>query len=529
MKPYLVTLFLALPLCSAFVLSILGAVKKNDDNPRARFFSVAVSVIAPVFTLALAVYVFVATYHLNAAGRTSIVYKFGGWPPPLGVVWSVDALSALLLLVINTLSLLVVIYSVGYIKKFSAREKYFALINLMIGAMNALALSGDLFNLFVFLEIASISTYALTAYTLSKDGLEASFKYVILGSTASSFILLGITIIYALTGTLNLAGSALALSDGKISSSNAVTLAAVLMTAGYALKSGLMPFHSWLPDVHSSAPSPVSALLSGILIKVAGLYSIARIFFTLAPFSKIEPSVLVFIGVLSMIGGVLLALGQWDFKRLLAYHSISQVGYIALGLGLATPLGFIGAIYHLVNHAAFKSLLFLNAGSVEYATSNRNLKQMGGLSSRMPVTGLTSLVASMSIAGIPPLNGFWSKLIIIIAAFSSGHYFAGGIAALVSFLTLASFLKVQRYAFWGEYIPGNDTASSRPVKESPLSMTAPMAALALICIALGIFYPQVRRIFIEPAASTIVNVSAYPSDILASAPPSPTQSVATVK
>jgi multicomponent Na+:H+ antiporter subunit D len=230
-----------------------------------------------------------------------------------------------------------------------------------------------------------------------------------------------------------------------------------------------------------------------------------------------------------MIGGVLLALGQWDFKRLLAYHSISQVGYIALGLGLATPLGFIGAIYHLVNHAAFKSLLFLNAGSVEYATSNRNLKQMGGLSSRMPVTGLTSLVASMSIAGIPPLNGFWSKLIIIIAAFSSGHYFAGGVAALVSFLTLASFLKVQRYAFWGEYISGNDTASSRPVKESPLSMTAPMAALALICIALGIFYPQVRRIFIEPAASTIVNVSAYPSDILASASPSPTQSVATVK
>jgi len=520
MSPQILPLFLAVPLLSAFLFVIYGAIKKdNNGAPADGIFTKTLVILSPLMTVALAVYTFVSTSHLHTNGETSIVYTFGGWRPPLGIVWSLDAFSALLLLVINTLFLMVSIYSLGYIKKFTERHKYYALLNLMAGSMNVMALSGDLFNLFVFLEVASISTYALTAYGLSEDGLEASFKYVLLGSTASSFILIGITIIYAMTGTLNLADASRALADEKIFSSKAVTFAAVLMTAGYALKSGLMPFHSWLPDVHSSAPSPVSAMLSGILIKVAGLYSIARIFFTLAPFSKIEPSILVFLGVLSMLGGVLLALGQWDFKRLLAYHSISQVGYIALGFGLATPLGFIGAIYHLINHAAFKSLLFLNAGSVEYATSTRNLKDMKGLGSKMPVTSWTSLVASMSIAGIPPLNGFWSKLIIIIAAFMSGHYFAGGVATLVSFLTLASFLKVQRYAFWGENNKSEKTTAQSPSpspKESPLSMTVPMVILALICVGLGVFYPKVRKIFIEPSAAAITNVAGYTDKILGS-------------
>jgi multicomponent Na+:H+ antiporter subunit D len=206
------------------------------------------------------------------------------------------------------------------------------------------------------------------------------------------------------------------------------------------------------------------------------------------------------LGSISIVIGVTLALYQWDFKRLLAYHSISQIGYIVLGFGLGTPLGILGGLFHLLNHSVFKSLLFLNAGSVERATGKRNLKDLGGLSGKMPVTGTTSFIASMSISGIPPLNGFWSKLIIVIACVQSGHYWYGLIAALASILTLASFLKVQRYAFFG-YLKD----AFKEVRESPAAMTVPMMALAALCVVLGILLiPGIDNHFLKLAANTLV-------------------------
>lgn len=492
MKPGIITLFLALPLAAAFLLAAVGGAKRR--------FAEIVGVSSPLALLALAVYVFFVR------GTEPLVYSFGGWPAPLGVVWVLDGLSMLMILAANFVAAAVAVYSIGYMKSYTAPAKYYALFNLMVGAMNALALSGDMFNIYVFLEIAAVSAYALAAFGLGSDELEASFKYVILGSTASAFILIGIAIIYSATGSLNLADIAAILAARAAGSpaGGAITLAALLMTSGFALKAGLVPFHAWLPDVHSSAPSPVSAMLSGMLIKVTGLYAMARIFFFIAPVARIMPDILVFLGVLSMVVGVLLALGQWDFKRLLAYHSISQVGYIALGLGLGTPLGIVGGLYHLINHAVFKSLLFLNAGAVEYSAGTRDLKSAGGLAAKMPVTGATSLAASLAIAGVPPLNGFWSKFIIIIAAFQAGRYFAGAAAAIVSVLTLASFLKVQKYVFWGK-----TKENFLSVKEVPLSMTLPMAALAVACILLGVFYPVVRDTLVQPAAMVLVRALEY--------------------
>ncbi|MDI6756949.1 MAG: proton-conducting transporter membrane subunit [Endomicrobiia bacterium] len=491
MRHGIITLFLALPLAAAFLLAAVGGAKRR--------FAEIVGVSSPLALLALAVYVFFVR------GSEPLVYSFSGWPAPLGVVWVLDGLSMLMLLAANFVAAAVAVYSVGYMKSYTAPAKYYALFNLMVGAMNALALSGDIFNIYVFLEIASVAAYALAAFGLGRDELEASFKYVILGSTASAFILMGVAIIYSATGSLNLADIAAVLAARTADSSGgAIRLAALLMTSGFALKAGLVPFHAWLPDVHSSAPSPVSAMLSGMLIKVAGLYAMARIFFFIAPVARIMPNILVFLGVLSMIVGVLLALGQWDFKRLLAYHSVSQVGYIALGLGLGTPLGIAAGLYHLINHAVFKSLMFLNAGAVEYSAGTRDLKSAGGLAARMPVTGATSLTASLAIAGVPPLNGFWSKFMIIIAAFQAGRYFAGAAAAIVSVLTLASFLKVQKYVFWGKT---KENLSS--VKEVPLSMTLPMAALAVACVLLGIFYPVVRDTLIQPAAMVLVRALEY--------------------
>ena len=209
--------------------------------------------------------------------------------------------------------------------------------------------------------------------------------------------------------------------------------------------------------------------------------------------------VLVVLGCLSMIVGVLLALYQWDYKRLLAYHSISQVGYIVLGLGLGTPLGILGGLFHLVNHSIFKSLLFLTSGAIEYAAGTRDLKKMGGLREKMPVTAWTSFIASMSIAGVPPFNGFWSKLVIILACIQTGRYWLAVIAVIVSLLTLASFLKVQKYAFFGELNPDH-----AQVKEVPSSMRIAMILLAILCIFGGVLLtPPLKGMLLDPAVEVL--------------------------
>lgn len=211
--------------------------------------------------------------------------------------------------------------------------------------------------------------------------------------------------------------------------------------------------------------------------------------------------ILVILGCLSMLVGVLLALYQWDYKRLLAYHSISQVGYIILGIGLGTPLGILGGLFHLINHSVFKSLLFLTSGAVEYATGTRDLRKMGGLKEKMPVTASTSFIASMSIAGVPPFNGFWSKLLIILACIEAGRFWLGIIAVIASLLTLSSFLKVQKYAFFGKLNPEHNE-----VKEVPITMQVAMILLSILCIFLGLLLlPRLESAFLDPAVEVLRN------------------------
>jgi len=272
-----------------------------------------------------------------------------------------------------------------------------------------------------------------------------------------------------------------------------------LFLMGFGLKAALVPFHAWLPDAHPSAPAPISAMLSGILIKSLGIYALCRILFNVIGLTADVQNILLILGALSMVVGVFLAIGQWDFKRLLAYHSISQIGYVVVGIALGTPLGILGGLFHLLNHSLFKSLLFLNSGALEYATGTRDLKHMGGLMKKMPVTGTSSLIASMSIAGIPPFNGFWSKLIIIIAAVQAGQLWYAFWAVVASVLTLASFTKVMKYAFFGKLGKGLEQ-----VKEVPIFMQISMSVLALLCLTGGILLlPGLIDSFLFPAVMVI--------------------------
>jgi len=492
---YLLPVFVMLPLGGAFLIQLLKKISKLISDIIANFILVVLVVL--VFSL------------LNSP---VLVYKVGGWMPvkgiPIGIYLVLDGLSLLLLIIINMIGLISLIFSISYMRRFTNRPLYYTLFLLMIAGMNGVVMGGDLFNIYVFLEVAAIASYSLVAFGTEADELEASFKYQVMGTVASAFILLGIIIIYSITGTLNLADIGRVLKDEVIEAP--IILTGVLFLVGFGLKGAMMPFHAWLPDAHPSAPAPISAMLSGVLIKAIGIYTLVRIMFNVVGVIPMFSTIMLYISAISMTAGAFLAFAQWDFKRLLAYSSISQMGYVMLGIWLMTPLGILGGLFHMLNHSVFKSLLFLNSGAVVYGTGSRQLKRLGGLNQKMPVTSSTSLIASMSIAGIPPFNGFWSKLIIIMACIQSRHFFLAGLAVVVSVMTLVYYLKVQRYAFWGEL-----QQTLKDIREVPFAMCFSMILLAFLCTIMGaLLLPGVKELFIDPAVNTLVNGREYISLVL---------------
>ncbi|MGB2600699.1 MAG: monovalent cation/H+ antiporter subunit D family protein [Candidatus Omnitrophota bacterium] len=486
----IIPLFVSISLAGAFITTIVGK--------RVRWLP---DVLGNVTTFILFLISLVAVGVTCKYG--TLVYSVGAWKPPFGIAMVLDGMTSFMLVTVNTVALCISIFSIDYMKKYTSKWKFYSLFLLMLAGMNGVIVTGDLFNLFVFLEIASVASYALVAFGTEKHELEAAFKYAVMSTVGSMFVLMGIVLMYSYTSTLNMADMANILAEKG--GGNIILMVSVFFLMGFGLKAALVPFHAWLPDAHPSAPAPISAMLSGVLIKSLGVYALCRMFFNVIGISPTISEVFLVLGTLSMVIGVFLAIGQWDFKRLLAYHSISQIGYVILGIGLGTPLGIMGGLFHLFNHSVFKSLLFLNSGAVEYATGTRDLKEMGGLAQKMPVTGTTSFIASMSIAGIPPFNGFWSKLIIIIAAVQAGRYGYAMWAVIASVLTLASFMKVMKYAFF-------DRIKQRweQVQEVPFFMKLSMGLLAVICMFAGLLaLSGVAALFLDGARDTLVEGIKY--------------------
>jgi len=507
----LIPFFVIIPLAGAFLIMITGRFLKEIDK-----------YLTSLILLFLAI---ISFYSLSTIGENLSVYKVGGWQPidkiPIGIYMVMDGFNAIIVCIINFIGLLSAIYSISYIKRYTAGNYFYALFCLMIGGMNGVVLSGDLFNIFVFLEISVISSYALVAFGVEKNELEASFKYQVLGGLASFLILFGIGFIYWKAKTLNIADIKEAFNNGY--DKTYYLFVQILILSGFGLKAAIIPFHAWLPDAHSSAPSPISAMLSGVFIKAVGIYVIIRLFFNMFVVSEGMAILITTMGTLSMVIGVFLAIGQWDIKRLLAYHSISQMGYVILSVGIGmilisrgsapevAALAIAGGIFHLINHAAFKGLLFLNAGAIEYTIGTRDLKEMGGLARSMPVTSATSFIASMSISGVPPFNGFFSKLIIIVAAVMAKFYLLAALAVIVSIITLASFLKFQRYAFYNK----SDITENKQIKEVPFPMAFSMVVLSIICVLLSLLaIPDIRHAILTPAVNILTDHLKYTSTII---------------
>ncbi|MBE0571253.1 MAG: NADH/ubiquinone/plastoquinone (complex I) [Ignavibacteriaceae bacterium] len=479
--------YIIIPLLAAFLISLIAGKKDN--------WAVILSVIAVSALLILSLFSFISMK------EETITYSMSAWSIPYGIVLVQDALTSFILVMVSIISFTSLIFSIQYIRHLSMDWKYYSLFMLLVTGMNGVIITGDFFNLYVFMEIALFSAFALVAYGSKAEEFEAAFKYAVMGSVSSFLILAGIAVTYSATSTLTMAKVAEVLPavDKKV-----IFWIGGLFIAGFGLKAAAMPFHAWLPDAHSSAPAPISSMLSGVLIKALGIYVMLRIFYNVFNAPEVFMKIFLVLGTISIIVGVFLAIGQWDMKRLLAYHSISQIGYILLGMGIATPLGILGAIFHLFNHAIFKSLLFYNAGSVEMALGTRDLRKMGNLMKLLPTTSQTSLIASLSISGIPPFNGFFSKLIIIIAALQAGLPWYAVFAIIGSLLTLASFMKVQRYGFKGE------TVIDSSENKIGWRMNSAMITLAVLCILTSLMVvPGIKEVTLDPVVKVIADKTEY--------------------
>jgi len=411
---------------------------------------------------------------------------------PFGLRLQVDGLSIVIALVGFLLWLAVSIYSISYIKTDLVR--YYSLLLVVLGAVQGTVLAKDLISFYVFFEMTTVATYFLIIHKRNIDALQAGYKYILITLIGAFLILFSIILVYVDTGSYEVI---MVTKSGGI-------IAPVLFLLGCFIKAGAVPLHIWLPDAHPAAPSPVSAFLSGVMIKI-GAYGIIRFIFPILNFDlpatkigELLSSLIMSVGIASMLIGVFLALLQTDVKRLLAYHSISQMGYILLGIGLGTKLGLAGGLYYLVNHAMFKGLLFLCMGAVAYSTGTRKLDNLGGLWKRMPITTFTCIIAALAISSIPPFNGFASKK-VLAEAVANYSFVLKFVMMVTAALTFASFLKLVSYTFFGEL-----KKQLINVREAPLLMILPMIVLAILCALLGIYTQFAFNRFIVFAIAGLV-------------------------
>lgn len=428
----------------------------------------------------------------------------------------VDALSAFVVIIICVVGVISTIYSLKYMKLDAIKQRigpeiiekrmswFHAMLLVFIGTMLWGTVTNNVILLYVAVEATTIASGLLVAFYWDKRGLEASYKYLMLLTVGITFAFFGCVLLYSAASPHVTEGSAWLLSDikgvGALFPRSIALMAMAFLIVGFGTKAGIAPFHPWLPDAHAEAPTPVSALLSGVMLKMAA-YALAR---TLSVFYPAYSTVFLFLvslGAFTMLLGIVMALVQDDLKRLLAYSSVSQMGYVMMGLGFGTYLGVYGGIFHMFNHAICKALLFLCVGAVIYATGARKISDLCGLSRHMPVTAVCFFIGVLGLAGMPPFNGFASKLTIFLAGAEAHQWWATIIAIFTGILTLAVLAHAAWAVFWGK--PKESETSPQELREVPAGIWAGMVALAVIIVAAGVF-PQSLYPLIDSATHALV-------------------------
>jgi multicomponent Na+:H+ antiporter subunit D len=418
-----------------------------------------------------------------------ISYHLGNWAPPWGIEVRVDFMGLFLMLVVCCISFLALVFSRRYIEREVSGGRltaYYVLFLLMSGAMLGFVATGDIFNLFVFMEILALSSYALVAITGNRNAVRAAFKYVLMGAPSSIMVLLAIGFLYSATGTLNMADLAGRIAESGYS--EVLIVSFILFVIGFGVKAALFPLHMWLPDAHSIAPSPISALLSGLLVEV-GAFAILRITFSVFTTSADNlmagtlDAVSIFAAAAVLYGGIM-AIMQKDLKMMIAYSTVSHIGYIFLGITAFTREGLAGAMYHMLDHGLAKACLFLCAGCFIYMKGYRRIDELKGAWRQMPWTCFAFALASISVIGIPPTAGFISKFYLIYGNFTSQRWPYALVLLVGAILAAVYCFRVIYYMF---FQPGKEGAWEENTRDAAPSMLTPIWILSLGTLFFGVF------------------------------------------
>lgn len=448
-----------------------------------------------------------------------LVHHVGGWMPLHGTVlaigWAADPFGMTYALAATFIGATIVLVGIGQMGGFDGRElgQLWCLTLLLVAGLVGCALTADLFNLFVWFELASVASYGLTGFHLGRpSALEGAFKIVVLTTAAGFLIFIGIGMLYGRLGALNFGQLHHAIAagapggGGRAALGAAGVVALALLVGGFATKAGLVPLHTWLPDAHSVAPGPVSALFSGLMVTM-GVVAIARIEALVVPAHVTSVhGTLVVLGAVSAVVGSAMAFGQDELKRLLGYDTVAQMGLITLALGLASHDADAGATWHLLNHALFKTLLFLVAGAIVHLLGTEKLSEMGGLARRYPALAAAFVVGVLSIIGVPPFNGYASRVLIHDAIAKQHEWVTLAAVELAELLSAAALLRAAWQAFFAA--PSDHVRTTEPRRLSPVSVVG-LTALAGGCLAFGLFPTKWLGGIAEPAAGVLSHPDRY--------------------
>ncbi|MEE8393210.1 MAG: monovalent cation/H+ antiporter subunit D family protein [Rhodospirillales bacterium] len=432
-----------------------------------------------------------------------IIYEIGDWAAPWGIEYRVDMASAFVLVIVSAIGSVVILFARTSVAAEVSSDRvylFYTMYLLCLTGLLGIAITGDVFNLFVFLEISSLSSYVLISLGRDRRALTAAYRYLIMGTIGATFYVIGVGMMYMMTGTLNIAD--LSTLIPAVADSRTIMAALAFLTVGICLKLALFPLHLWLPNAYAYAPSVVSAFLAATATKVA-VYMLIRIMFTVfGGIQVVETTpvgpILMTLAIAAMFVGSATAIYQNNIKRMLAYSSIAQIGYMILGISLATVTGLTGGIIHLFNHAITKSALFMVMGCVFLRLGSVAIQDIEGLGRRMPVTMAAFVVAGLSLIGVPLTVGFISKWYLIMAALESD---AWPVAVLILLSSLLAVIYVWRVVEAAYFRPAPEGAI--PLREAPISMLVPMWIMTLASVYFGIFATPTIEVA-ERAAATLL-------------------------
>ncbi|MFL2778676.1 MAG: Na+/H+ antiporter subunit D [Paracoccus marcusii] len=440
-----------------------------------------------------------------------VAVQMSNWQAPFGITLVADLLGAVMVVITAITGLATVIYTLSEIPERLERLGFHALLQTLLMGVCGAFVTGDLFNLYVWFEVMLISSFGLLVLGASREQLDGGIKYVLLNLVSTIMFLAGTGLLYGLTGTLNMADLHLAVRE--VENTGLLTTVAVMFMVAFGVKAALFPLFFWLPASYHTPPVAVSAIFAGLLTKV-GVYALIRMF-TLVFDQDVgfTHTILLWASVVTMVTGVLGAAAMNDFRRILSFHIISQIGYMVLGLALYTPLGLMGAVFYLVHHIIVKANLFFVAGVAKRIAGSTDLARIGGLYAHAPVLAFLFLIPAFSLAGFPPLSGFWAKYVVVKAALDLEMWFVAGVSLAVGLLTIFSMTKIWGSAFWPAHPDGVKPRLSDLPMGDRMALMLPIVALAALTCIIGLF-PESFVLFAERAAAQLLDPTDYVTTVL---------------